>query len=60
MDTETTAEHLARLERVLVLQQKMIDKLGIALKGHQELLTAMSTLMRLEITEQSAPQASAN
>lgn len=59
MDTETTAERLARLERVMVLQQKMIDRLNVAAKGHQELLVAMATLLHIEI-EPAAPQASAN
>jgi uncharacterized coiled-coil protein SlyX len=48
MDTESTDERLARLERVLVLQQKLIDKLSVALKGHQKILVAWAQLAGIE------------
>jgi uncharacterized coiled-coil protein SlyX len=48
MDTESTNEHLARLERVMVLQQKMIDRLSVAVTGHQKILEAWSQAAGIE------------
>ena len=57
METETFESRIAKLERIFVLQQQLIDKLSVATFGHQRVIEALATLLHIEIAEQPAPRA---
>jgi uncharacterized coiled-coil protein SlyX len=56
--TESLEERMARLERVLVLQHTIIDRLTTAVTGHQMTITAFAELLGIELQPAQPPTSS--
>jgi uncharacterized coiled-coil protein SlyX len=57
MENESVEGRLARLETVWQLQQVLLDKLAIAVGGHQCVVEALAQLAGVELTNSPAPPA---
>ena len=55
--TESLEARLDRIERVTALQQALIDKLYVAVRGHQHVVEALATAAGIEVGQQPAQAA---
>lgn len=52
--TETTEQRIERLERVIGLQQQLMDRLGAAVMGQQHVIEALASMAGVKIEQPRA------